>query len=305
MLTRILSVILMSCLGLACAWADDARTLVFNGSTRSYVVRTPASLPKDGARVPLVLVFHGGGGNAANAERMTRFTEKARKEGFIVVYPEGSGRMRTRLLTWNAGHCCGYAMQQRVDDVGFVNALIDELIRTYPIDTRRIYATGMSNGAMMAHRIGIELSHRIAAIAPVVGTIFGDEKRPSQPVPALIINGLLDKHVPPDGGQSRGPGANAWDGTPARPAVDQAAFWAEANGCKEKPTEREDATRIEQVYSCPAGRDVKLVLLKDNGHAWPGGRRGSRLGDLPSTSLNATDAIWEFFAAHPKRRARR
>jgi polyhydroxybutyrate depolymerase len=295
-------VILICSLGIACARADDARTLVFDGSKRTYVVRAPASLPKDGTRVPLVLVFHGGGGNAENAERMTGFTQRARERGFIVVYPEGSGR--TRLRTWNAGHCCGYAMKQRVDDVGFVNALIDELIRNYPIDTRRIYATGMSNGAMMSHRIGIELSHRVAAIAPVVGAIFGDEKQPAQPVSALIINGLLDKHVPPDGGQSGGPGANAWDGTPARPVVDQATFWAEANGCKRTPVVREDAKRIERTYSCPAGQDVKLVLLKDSGHAWPGGRRGSRMGDKPSTSMDATDVILEFFVAHPKKKHR-
>jgi len=123
--------------------------------------------------------------------------------------------MRGRLLTWNAGHCCDPAMRQSADDVGFVNALIDELSRMHPIDPDRIYVTGMSNGGMLSHRLGIELSHRIAAIAPVVATVFGDEKKPANPVSALMLNGLLDRNVPPDGGSPGGRGRNAWDGTPA------------------------------------------------------------------------------------------
>src|SRR5688572_9343275 len=86
------------------------QSLTIGGITRSYVVRTPVNQATETRRVPLVLVLHGGGGNAAYAERMTGFTGKARKEGFIVVYPEGTGLLQSMLLTWNAGHCCGYAM---------------------------------------------------------------------------------------------------------------------------------------------------------------------------------------------------
>lgn len=150
------------------ARADEAvprQTLTFGGIKRTYVVRAPADLPRSGPRVPLVLVLHGGG-NAVNAEQMTGFTEKARKEGFIVACPEGTGRLKDKLLTWNAGHCCGYAMKRNVDDVGFVNALIDTLVQSYPADTRRIYATGMSNGGMMTHRLGIR-RHRAGGHHPV------------------------------------------------------------------------------------------------------------------------------------------
>jgi polyhydroxybutyrate depolymerase len=257
-------------------------------------------MTRNSQRLPLVLVLHGGGGNAAHAERMTGFTEKARKEGFIVVYPEGSGRLRTRLLTWNAGHCCGYAMNQGVDDVKFIRALIDQLTESYPVDTRRIYATGMSNGGMMTHRLGIELSDRLAAIAPVVATVFGDEKKPAHPISALMINGMLDRHVPHTGGVPGGRGANAWDGSPARPALEQATFWARSNGCAKDPLREERSLQILWRYPCSSGREVRLLLLKDNGHAWPGGRPGTRRGDPPSTSVNATDVIWEFFKAHPK-----
>ena len=276
------------------------QTLMHDGIARSYVVRVPSGLAQHGGPVPLVLVLHGGGGNADNAERMTGFTEKAEKEGFIVVYPEGTGRFRKKHLTWNAGHCCGIAMKRRVDDVGFIGALLDKLLVDYPIDPKRVYATGMSNGGMMTHRLGIGLADRLAAIAPVVATLFGDETTPPHPVSALMINGLLDKSVPPEGGSPGGRFPSAWDGTPTKPALEQAAFWAEADGCRGDSERIDEGQYLLTQYHCPAGRAVALYLIKDNGHAWPGGQRGSRLGDKPGTALNATDLIWTFFKAHSK-----
>jgi polyhydroxybutyrate depolymerase len=278
-------------------YAADRQSLKVGDATRTYVVRTPATL-QPGLRVPLVFVLHGGGGNAANAEKMTGFTEKARTGSFIVVYPEGSGRLRRGLFTWNAGHCCGYAMENKVDDVAFISSLIDDLSRRYPVDDKRIYVTGMSNGAMLTHRLGIELSHHIAAIAPVVGTVFGDERKPARPVAALMINGVLDQNVPFNGGVGAGRGRDAWDRTPARPSLDQAAFWAKANGCDASPIKDDTATQTVWRYRCSNGRDVGLIALKDNGHAWPGGEKGSARGDKPSESLDATDVIWDFFRRH-------
>lgn len=286
--------------GPAGASSGQQQTLVHDGMERSYAVRTPRDLAPGGARLPLVLVLHGGGGNAANAEDMTGFTEKARKEGFIVVYPEGSSRFRGKLLTWNAGHCCGYAMQRRVNDVAFINALLDRLIQDYPVDPKRIYATGISNGGMMSHRLGIELSGRFAAIAPVVATLFGDERLPAHPVSALMLNGMLDQSVPYQGGAPGGRFPDAWDGTPAKPAQAQAAFWARANGCSSAPDTQDRAAFVLSHYRCPAGSGVQLYLIKDNGHSWPGGRPGSRRADTPSSSLSGTDVIWEFFRAHTK-----
>jgi polyhydroxybutyrate depolymerase len=274
-------------------------TLVHDGITRGYVIRLPAGIGTRG-RVPLVLVLHGGGGDAGNAERMTGFTRTAAREGFIVVYPEGTSRLGTRLLTWNAGHCCGYAMQNGVNDVGFIAELLDRLIAEYPVDPARIYATGMSNGGMMAHRLGTELSGRLAAIAPVVATIFGDERRPEHPVSALVLNGMLDVAVPHEGGPPGGRFPGAWDGRPAQPSIAQGAFWAQANACDANPEQRDDGRSIHWSYRCPGGRAVEVHLIRDNGHAWPGGERGSRLGDAPSPSFNATEMIWEFFRAHPR-----
>jgi polyhydroxybutyrate depolymerase len=277
--------------------APQSSSFRHDGIVRSYVVRAPRVQPP-GRSLPVVLVLHGGGGNAANAEKMTGFTALVDRERVLVVYPDGTARRpRVPLRTWNAGHCCGPAMENRVDDVGFINALLDTLAAHYPIDPARIYATGMSNGAMMSHRLGRELSHRIAAIAPVVGAVFGDEAVPSTPVSALMINGLLDQSVPPQGGLTGGRAANAWDGTPMRPHIDQGTFWARSDGCEPTPARQERGAIIVWRYACPAGRRVELHQLKDNGHAWPGGARGSRLGDQPSAAMNATEVIWAFFAS--------
>lgn len=158
----------------------------------------------------------------------------------------------------------------------------------------------MSNGGMMTHRLGIELSHRFAAIAPVVGTLFGDEKRPVQPVSAIMLNGMLDKSVPHLGGPPGGRFNDSWDGTPAKPALAQVDFWAEAGGCSATSDKEDQGALIRWRYRCPAGRGVELYLVKDNGHAWPGGQQGSRMGDKPSRALYGTDVIWEFFKAHAK-----
>lgn len=295
------AVLLVTLLLAAPASADTSRqTLRVDGVKRSYLLRLPAPEVLQRGRVPLVLVLHGGGGDAANVEAMTGFSEKARQEGFIVVYPDGSGRFRSRLLTWNAGHCCGYAMQNRVDDVGFINALLDRLLRDYPIDPARVYATGISNGGMMSHRLGMVLSERLAAIAPVVATLFGDETPAPQAVSALMLNGALDRSVPHLGGPPGGRFADAWDGTPALPALAQASYWARTNACAATAPEQDLKSYARWQYECPGGRAVELYLLKDQGHAWPGGEKGNARADTPSTSFKATDVIWSFFKAHPK-----
>ncbi|MBY0269699.1 MAG: hypothetical protein K2X06_07525 [Burkholderiales bacterium] len=287
-------------LGAAATAAEVTRlTLQHNGAARSYVLRVPPGLTER-QRVPLVLVLHGGGGNAEITERMTGFSDKAAKEGFIVAYPEGSGRFKDRLLTWNAGHCCGYALNNKVDDVGFISALIDQLIRDYLVDPKRVYATGISNGGMMSHRLGSELPQKIAAIAPVVGALFGDEKTPAQPVSALMINGMLDKSVPYQGGAPGGRFPDAWDGTPVKPAIAQAEFWAKANRCADHPAQTERGPVLHWQYRCPGGAAVELHLLKDTGHTWPGGQRGFRGADDPGTTLNATEVIWAFFKAQSR-----
>ena len=282
--------------------APEKQHMNYNGDERTYYVYVPVRVKPQSGKVPMVMMLHGGGGDGRSAIKMSDFFAKADMEGFIVVYPEGSGRRaRSKLKTWNAKHCCGPAMENNVDDVGFFSALIDKLVTEYPVDTKRIYATGMSNGAMMSHRLGAELSNKIAAIAPVVGGMFGDEQYPSHPVSAIIINGKLDESVPIEGGENGGRFADAWDGTLLKPAKYQGEFWAKVNGCGSEPVkQRFNANLYAWRYDCPAGLDVIHYIVEDGGHQYPGGQRGSTLGDKPSNAMNATDVIWAFFSQHHK-----
>ena len=137
-----------------------------------------------GKTAPVVILLHGGGGNAENTVNMTQFDVIAAREHLITVYPDGAGQ--TRLLAWNSSHCCSYARENKVDDVGFISAIIDTLTASHRADPKGIYITGMSNGGMMTHVIGEKLSLKVAAIAPVVGAVFGDEAPPAGPAPAYL-----------------------------------------------------------------------------------------------------------------------
>ncbi|MCB1590884.1 MAG: polyhydroxybutyrate depolymerase [Alphaproteobacteria bacterium] len=271
-------------------------TIEHDGVKRTYNLHIPAKIADNTNKVPLIIVLHGGGGNSDNGEKMTRFSEKADREGFIVAYPSGSGRLKRNILkTWNFWHCCGYAMRNNTDDIGFIGKLIDTLIKNYPVDPKRVLITGMSNGAMMSHRAGIELSKKIAVIAPVVGTMFGDEPEARSPVAALIINGTKDTQIKIEGGQNNSRFKDAWDGTPMKPALWQSQYWAKNNGCK--PTPKKTSIKPSVIlydYECPKGYDVRHIILENGTHSWPGGRKGYKNGADPTTEINATDEIWAF-----------
>lgn len=274
----------------------EEQQLTVSGRERTYVLHDFSG----GRQAPLVIVLHGGGGNAENAIRMTGFDRVARREQLIAVYPNGSAaRPQGPLLTWNAGHCCAAAMEQRVDDVGFVSALIDRLVADRRVDRTRVYVTGMSNGGMMSHRIGRELSTKVAAIAPVVGAVFGDEAAPGGPVPAFIVVGADDQVVPPAGGplQLRGLFGNARAADrDVAPAMAQAEYWARANGCGQ-PEEREArSSTVREWRACSSGKPVIFQRVSGNGHAWPGGEPGRAGAAAPSRDFDASEEIWRFFA---------
>ncbi len=274
---------------------QDLHRLAFQGQQRQYLLRLPPGKPADPKGWPLVVVFHGGGGDALNAERMTGFTDLGRQEGFAVLYPQGTPAAGQRLGTWNAEHCCGAAMRQRVNDTGFVVAVLDEVQRSQVIDSMRVYATGLSNGGMMVHRVAAAHPGRWAAIAPVIASLFGDEPLPASPVPTFIVNGELDVSVPVDGGPPGGRFRRSWSGQPLLPVSSQSRFWAQANGCQIGPDKQFTPTHVHWQYSCPKGRDVERVLVTGVGHAWPGGQRGAPGADDPGTAFNATREIWRFF----------
>lgn len=277
------------------------QTMDFAGEERGYYLHVPAKVARAGGKVPLVIALHGGGGNGKIHAMMTGFIAKAEREGFIVVYPDGSGGLGDMLLTWNSGHCCAYALEHKTDDVGYIRALLDKLVREQPVDPRRVYVTGLSNGGMMTHYLGIAMSDKIAAIAPVISSLFGDEARPATPVPTIIVNGGLDNAVKVEGGPLGGGrlARNAAD-APVKPVAYQGEFWAAANGCSGAQQEQVNAQVIRWRYACPRGQEVERYLVLDNGHAWPGGKPGRRQADQPSMSLDATDVIWDFFKRHQR-----
>lgn len=267
--------------------------------TRSADLRVPRARAANDTRRPLVIALHGGGGNAASAERMTGFTALVEREGIVVAYPNGSGRRQRRLLTWNARHCCASAMENEAADVAFLSALIDTLVESQSVDPSRVFITGMSNGAMMTHVAAWSLGGKVRAIAPVVGTIFGDEPAARAPVRAIIINGMRDKIVPFAGGMPGGVGRDSWRRN-ARPSIEQGAYWARANGCGSDPRRDSVSNVVTYRWPCPAGQEVEFHAVVDGEHAWPGGRSGRRRGgDRVPASPNATEMIWAFFKASP------
>ena len=280
----------------------ERHELSHDGQTRTYWAYVPSSYTS-GIKTPLVLVLHGGGGNAKLAAYMTGFANLAEEEGFICVFPNGTGMFKDKLLTWNADSCCGYAAENDIDDVGFIDTVLDELCEGYSIDETRIYATGMSNGAMMSYRLGCELSHRFAAIAPVAGAL-NCECAPSAPLSVVKLHGTDDEYVRYEGGV---PIVQ----TDKVPRVDRSVaysvdFWTRNNGCMATPTERidEDSYKIETYSGGRLGTEVKFYTLRGFGHAWPGGNKGREDADDPTCEVDATSVIWEFFKAHPKQENR-
>jgi polyhydroxybutyrate depolymerase len=171
----------------------NVRTLIVDGLRRSYVVHTPKG--HDLAKpLPVVLALHGATMNGPMMAWFSDLNRKSDKVGFLAVYPNGTGTRSS--FFWNGGNRCGAAMENKVDDVAFVNALLDDLMRAFPVDARRVYATGMSNGAVMTYRLAAELSDRIAAVAPVAGSVGTEAVQPRRPLSVLHFHGTRDEFIP-------------------------------------------------------------------------------------------------------------
>ena len=275
---------------LCAASASHTATLNFGGLERTYRLYRPAGLARDAA-VPLVLVLHGGFGTGAGAERAYHWDETADAHGFVVLYPDGIGR------SWNAGACCGPALRRNLDDIGFLEALIEHITNDEHIDLRRIYVTGISNGAMMTYRLACESHLKLAALGPVAGT-FSAPCKQSHPTSVLAIHGLDDRTVPFAGGVGVG-----FDKSP-RPAVsDVIARWRAVDHCAAARSHDEPPVHYE-ISTCEVGRTVELVTIAGAGHQWPGSETPPPAAaallhlDQPSRALDATALLWSFFAAH-------
>ena len=265
-------------------------TLTVDGRIRSYILNLPAEY-EESINIPLVIFLHGGGGNASQAEKDYNFTDNANKEGFAVVYPDGmKGKRLFNLRFWNAGSCCKDASENEVDDVKFIRLLIDELLKKYPgLNSKQVYATGMSNGAMMCYRLAAELSDKIAAVAPVSGTMMIQKNNPVRAVPILHIHSLKDEKVPYQGGR----GIGKYDYTPVDVAL---KTWVTLNKCNPEAIVLSDNEKFihEKWVDHDENTIIECYKTKDGGHSWPGGKKARFLADKPSQAFSANNIIWDF-----------
>jgi polyhydroxybutyrate depolymerase len=248
------------------------RTVAVDGIERSYIVHIP---PHAASPVPIVLVFHGGGGRPQAIANRTGMNDLADQFGFIAVYPAGAARASGRGGTWNIG---GQSSPSSANDVVFVQALLRDLERTVPIDHARIYATGLSMGGVFSYRLACEMSNTFAAIAPVAATMVEPSCHPGSPVAVLHIHGTDDDHIPLNGGRGEMTAANrSW-----LAPQEGLSLWSRLDGCGGQPQRSNDGCTI--YGQCKA--TVEFCVIPGAGHGWPDG---------------SSARIWEFFAAHPKR----
>ncbi|MFM1767704.1 MAG: hypothetical protein RJA22_233 [Verrucomicrobiota bacterium] len=280
------------------------RQLESDALTRSYLVHVPRTVPK-GKAVAVVLALHGAAMNARLMESFCGLSATAERGGFVVVYPNGTGT--GPFLAWNAGGFMEAAgdSRRRVDDVGFIRRLLDDLATVLPLDSNRVYACGMSNGGMMSYRLAAELSDRIAAIAPVAGTIArraGDgPPQPTRPVPVLHIHGTADRFVPYE--------ARGWAaGLRLQGVEDSVRTWVQVNGCRpqavsETLTQPDDPMPVTRRTHGHGryGAEVVLVTIQGGGHTWPGVTPMVEFIGPSTTNIAANDLIWDFFRRHPRR----
>ncbi len=292
-------------------------TMSFGGHQRSYLVHLPPQVLQPG-KLPLVLVFHGGGGSAGQIVRASGFAQLADRHGFLAVFPQGVNKH------WNDGRKSEVFAQQdrRIDDVAWIRALVEKLKRDYPVDPRRIYAVGISNGGMFCQRLAVELSDQLAAVASLTASLPEPLKHatPKAPVAVMLINGTADPLLPYQGGEVtiRPLLGRLGRQLPLRSrgrvisTEETIRYWVRHNGTKPKPhitrlpdTDPQDGCRVE-VHRWSGGRggtEVVLYKVIGGGHGWPGGSQYlgvDRIGHV-CQDFDATKAIWQFFARHRKK----
>ena len=262
-----------------------------DGLRREYLVHVPKRLPP-GKPAPMLLGLHGGGGDMDFQAQNYGLIEKSEQAGFIAVFPNGYSRFRSGILaTWNAGTCCGKAVDEKIDDVGFLKAVIERVGTQVAIDKSRIYATGMSNGGLMSYRLACELPDMIRAIAPVAGTDNTIACKPSRPVPVIHFHAKDDSHVLFNGGS--GPDALTKTNFASVPAT--IAKWVGLNKA---------APQAKTILSVPGAKcelhsgsaPVELCVTEGGGHSWPGSQ-SRRANKSPSQAIRANDLMWDFFSS--------
>jgi polyhydroxybutyrate depolymerase len=291
-------------------------TLRFGGLERDYRLHVPPAAAS-GRPLPLVLNLHGATQNGQLEEITSDMDPNADMNGYLVAYPDGT--RISKVLTpdpvaknaqygWNAGQCCGLPVTKHVDDVGFLLKVIADIASRTPVDLRRVYMTGISNGGMMAYAMAAEASGHVAAISSVSGQVELPVIHPTRAVPTMEFHSVNDPIAKFDGTPSAKPllRLSVMEG------IDQ---WVKADGCDKQPTTGteivgtagsisagETATPITYTH-CRSGTEVALWRFTGSGHVWP----GSPLNMGPEKNwilagvgrgivlVNADETMWQFF----------
>ncbi|MGZ4791217.1 MAG: alpha/beta hydrolase family esterase [Ilumatobacteraceae bacterium] len=267
----------------------------FAGRERTYRLYVPHALPS--GPVPLFIGLHGGTGWGDQFARTNHIEGLAESNGFIVVHPDGVKVAGGPGGVWNGGDCCGIAAREKVDDVGFVNALIDQLETQYSIDPHRIYAFGHSNGAIMSYRLACELSGRIVGIGLYAGTLGIEPCNPAQPVSILHVHGTADANIPLAGGVGSD-GISGVSFPPPRDGFDQVA---RLDGCPPPTKKTVGDVTTERSDSCTGGTAAAFVTIATATHSWPAGTPIITPASGPGyADYDATAAIVTFLLSHPR-----
>ncbi len=290
---------------------DLTETLNHDGIERTYHIVLPSDFSTEEPS-PLVIALHGGGGQGSQFDQgatQGTLTAAAYERGVVLVFPEGVDKQ------WCDGRFAQLDIERQcdtVDDVAFISEIIDDMIQNYGIDPTRVYATGISNGGFMSVRLAIDLSEKIAAVAPVAAqlSVALEGKSPQLPIPIMIINGTEDPLVPFDGGDVRLFESGRSRGEVLSTAVTIEHF-RQHNNCDSTPqlvdlpdTDPDDGTTVtvETYTGCDDGAEVILVKVIGGGHAWPGGKQylGPKLVGVVSHEINASEMILDFFLEHAR-----
>ncbi len=286
------------------AASDIEGKFTVDGLTREYILHLPKNYGTES--LPLVMVFHGGGGTAEQIKDHTKFNKLADKENFIVVYPNSVDK------NWNDGRI-GDKLPMDRDDVKFISMLLDTLIANYKIRSGRVFATGISNGGFFSFYLAYKLSNRILGIAPVAANIpenLKDIWKTEKPISLMLINGTKDPLVKFDGGpvdfkdEEGGRGSSISTSWTIK-------IWNENNSCLpgtkiEAIDDKEDddcKAEMETYYKCGSGTKVVLITVKGGGHTWPGASQylPKILVGPVCKDFYATEMIWGFFKSLPDR----
>jgi len=285
-------------------------SISLGGLERTYLLYIPSSYEPT-KPIPVVFLFHGGGGTGQGMERLTLggLNRIADREGFIIVYPDGIEKH------WNDGRGLqAYrAHRENIDDVGFISALIDHLIRTLNVDATRIYAAGISNGGQFSQRLACELSDRIAAIGVVAIQLpehLPSSCAPKRPVSVLMMPGTEDPLVPWEGGEIGFKRGRKFGRVLS--VSESIRFWTMKNKCPSSPMityepdrDPKDGTRVRRESYGPCSQETETLLyaIEGGGHTWPGGDQYLPAWMIGRTSrdIDAHEVIWEFFKRHTRR----